>query len=110
MPADDPKMLLTKWLTMWGKEAGTRLQSKEQLEFIDAYSFAGSEKGLNIPFYQEIVDIDNRAMMALKGKRSDDVVEALSRISDSEMRGDFGVQPAHDYIRNKNRRDTSNGD
>lgn len=95
-------MLLTRWLTNWGEEAGTRVMNKEQLEFIIAYSFAGNPSGLNIPFYKEIVEIDSRAMMALKGKRSDDIVEALSKISDGEMR-DFGVRPAEEYLRAKRR-------
>lgn len=105
MAEEDPKTKLTNWLTHWGDEAGTRVMNRAQLEFINAYSFNGSEEGLNIPFYKAIVEIDSRAMMGLKGKRSDDVVEALSRISDSEARGDYGVGPAKDYIRDRQRKE-----
>lgn len=97
--------MLTRWLTTWGDEAGTRVLNKAQLEFINAYSFAGSKNGLNIPFYKEIAEIDSRAMMAVKGKRSDDIVEALSRISDGESRTDYGVGPVKDYKRDKRRSD-----
>lgn len=96
----DPKEKLTNWLTQWGDEAGTRVMNKEHLEFIAAYGLSGSKEGLNIPLYKDIEERINRAMMATKGQRSNDVRDALISISDSENR-DWGTRPAEEHVKRR---------
>jgi len=99
---DDPISWLTKFLTT-GKEnpdEKTRVMTKEQKTFTLAYQFVGSKEGLNMPFYQTIADMDMRLMMSYQGKRSDDVVIALSKLK-TEEEENVGIQPLKQYFKEK---------
>lgn len=96
----DPKQKLTEWLTKVNsdEEAGTRLMSKEQKSFYLGY-YALAE-ALGIPFFKEVVQLDERLMMAYQGRRSDDVVAALRSVTDSGTK-ETGLQPAIDYLKKR---------
>jgi hypothetical protein len=91
---DDPKTWLTKFLTTGTSQTDekTRVMSKEQKDFYVLFEYLGSKDGLDLKFYQTIADIDMRVMMSYEGRRSDDVVTALSRIIQGESEN-VGLQP-----------------
>jgi hypothetical protein len=91
---DDPKTWLTRFLTEGTKQSDekTRVMSKEQKDFYLLFEFLGSKLGLDLAFYKEIAEIDMRVMMSYQGRRSDDVVMALSRLVQSESEN-VGLQP-----------------
>lgn len=95
---EDPKQLLTRWLTKVDsdEEAGTRLMNKEQKAFYMGYMAIAEE--LDIPFFRTMVMLDERLMMAYQGRRSDDVVIALSKIKDDEPK-DVGLQPLREILK-----------
>lgn len=64
--------------------------SKEQKEFYFVYE--SMAKILGIQFYHDLAEIDERIMMSYQGRRSDDVVVALSRIVEAESEN-IGLQP-----------------
>lgn len=95
---EDPKTKLTNWLTKVDadEEAGTRLMNKEQKAFYLGYMALADE--LDIDFFKEVVMLDERLMMAYQGRRSDDVVIALSKIKDDEPK-DVGLQPLREILK-----------
>lgn len=97
---DDPKTLLTKWLTKVDsdKESGTRLMSKEQKAFYMGYMALGEE--LEIEFFKDMVKLDERLMMAYQGRRSDDVVEALRSVKEAD-KINSGIQPVQEELRRR---------
>lgn len=97
---EDPKTKLTNWLTTVpsDREAGTRIMSKEQKAFYLGYSAVAKE--LDIPFFQAIVELDERLMMAYQGRRSDDVVEALRAVKEPDKLMS-GVQPVTEELRKR---------
>ena len=98
----DPKQRLTEWLTAVDAkdEAGTRLMSKEQKNFYLGYKALGQE--LDIPFFIDIINLDERLMAAYQGRRSDDVVEALRSVK-QEDKVNTGVQPVQEELRKRYR-------
>lgn len=98
--AEDPKMMLTRWLTKVDsdKESGTRLMSKEQKAFYLGYMALGEE--LDIDFFREMVQLDERLMMAYQGRRSDDVVEALRSVRETD-KINTGIQPVQAELRKR---------
>jgi hypothetical protein len=100
MATEDPKTKLTNWLTAVPAEdeSGTRLMSKEQKDFYVGYKALGRE--LDIPFFEKIVDLDERLMMAYQGRRSDDVVESLRSVK-QEDKINTGVQPVQEELRKR---------
>jgi hypothetical protein len=99
---DDPKTKLTNWLTTVpsDREAGTRLMTREQKGFYLGY--IALAEVLDIPFFKEVVELDERLMMAYQGRRSDDVVEALRVVKESD-KINTGVQPVEQHLRDKYR-------
>jgi len=99
---EDPKTKLTNWLTEVPaeKEAGTRLMSREQKAFYLGYSALATE--LDLPFFRNIVELDERLMMSYQGRRSDDVVEALRSVKEPD-RVMSGVQPVTEELRKRYR-------
>ena len=95
--AEDPKEKLTDWLT-GGKpqraEADdkdrTIINSKEQIEFYYYYTMVGQATG--ITFFTEMARLDERLMMSFKGKRAEEVVQAMVGL-DTEAKIKAGLQP-----------------
>jgi len=102
MANDDPLAWLTRFITdgTTAPDEKTRVMSKEQLEFYYAYTFLGSEEGLGIGMYKELVEIDQRLMMSYKGLRSDDVVHALTSLQEKEDEN-VGLQPLKQHFKKK---------
>jgi hypothetical protein len=97
MPTEDPKNKLTNWLTGGQREDKqnddkdrTIINSKEQIEFYFYYTMVGEATG--IPFFEQMARLDERLMMSFKGKRSEEVVQAMVGI-DTQERIKAGLQP-----------------
>lgn len=92
--ADEPLGLLSRFLAK-GTESPdekTNLMIKEQLELYSAFGFGASKKGYNLDFLDEIMDYDKLGMMSVKGRRADQIVEAMKALR-QPMGLDIGLQP-----------------
>ena len=104
MAAIDPLVKLTEWISD-GKESPAekgRLMAKEQLEMYMAFDFAASKDGYGLKFLEGITKQDRLNMMALQGKRSDDIVEGMKALQ-IPLGMDVGGQPREILLRRKSR-------
>lgn len=99
---EDPKSWMTKWLTGGTEhpDEKTRVMSPKQKRFYLTYSFLASPKGMDIPFYQEIVEIDQRLMMSYLGRRSDDVRDSIIAMEEAKHRN-MGLEPLRAYMKER---------
>lgn len=100
---EEPKSKLTTWLTEGLKKPQettdfdrTRVLSPEQKAWYQAALC------LDDPYFTNRVIIDMHLMMAFKGKRSDDVVEAM-RSTEQSDKIMSGVQPVTEELRRRNK-------
>jgi hypothetical protein len=104
---EEPKSKLTTWLTEGLRKQPettdfdrTRVMSPEQKAWYQA------ALAVNVPYFTQRVVIDMHLMMAFKGKRSDDVVEAM-RSTEQSDKIMSGVQPVTEELRRRNKYNTS---
>lgn len=102
--ADDPKGKLTDFITsgQTNPEEKTRIICKEQKEWYLACQVLGSKKGLDMDFFNELVELDMRDMMSYQGKRSEEVVISLSHLVGDDM-ANVGLQPLREYLKSQQR-------
>lgn len=99
--ANDPKNKLTDYMTQDGKATTerTRLMSKEQKEWYLACDTLNLV--LKWGTYASLKAQDEKAMMALQGKRSDDIV-AMMRADQDQGSLTVGVEgKAKEYVKHR---------
>lgn len=94
---EDPKNKLTNWLTGGQQEIKehddkdrTNINSKEQIDFYFYYENLGRATGIS--FFSEMARLDARLMMSFKGKRAEEIVQAMVGIETLD-RLKQGIQP-----------------
>lgn len=99
--AENPKQKLTTWLTEGFPEREkrhhldrTRVMATAQKRWYSALL------AVEDPYFTRRVEIDQELMMAFKGKRSDDVVNALMALVEEEAR-ETGLRPVEEYLKKK---------
>lgn len=97
---DDPLALLTRWISQGtiSPDEKTRMSAKEQLQMYLAFDFAVIEYGMT--FLKAVTLEDKALMMALQGKRSEEIVDAMKGFK-APMGMDVGMQPERYLARPK---------
>jgi hypothetical protein len=100
---DDPKAKMTAWLTEGLRKPQdttdfdrTRVMSPEQMAWYKA------ALALDDDYFTHRVIVDMHLMMSFKGRRSDDVVEALRSVKQDDKIMS-GVQPVTEELRKRNK-------
>lgn len=99
---EEPKAALTRWLTEGFErreleklhDDRTRLEIPGQKEWYNALAC------LDDPYFNRRLERDQLLMMSYKGRRSDDVVEAL-RSTSAPDKINTGVQPVTEELRKR---------
>lgn len=98
---EEPKQKLTSWLTHGIMRPDktidfdrTRVMTPEQKAWYQA------TLALNDEYFNNRVEVDMLLMMAFKGRRSDDIVEAMHS-TDQADKINTGVQPVNEELRRR---------
>jgi len=102
MSGDNPQNKLTDWVTTGrtNSDEKTRVMCREQLEYYFAYQILGEE----FDFFKRFAEIDMRLMISFKGLAREEVVQALTGMTE-ENEEDVGIRPVREHFRRvKNKR------
>lgn len=101
---DDPKEKLTRWLTEGIPEPEEAVHlDRGRLMFRGQKEWYHACLALDDEYFTRRVERDHMMMMSYKGRRSDDVVDSLTHLSEKTERPS-GTQPIEDHLKARDKR------